>query len=131
MSSDTDGAAGLPSRVHVVHPDVDDYRGASRCSICGDLPETVGTPRIPIEMIADDKLVNALVDRGDDRIPVFGRRCTNHRHETIIPSPPVLAPDSFVPVDVVIDGEITTASAPEPVLPDDYPTEPDTTELTA
>lgn len=98
-------------RVSVCQPDVAEYDSVAFCPLCGR-EVTPGTPRAPASVILDGEVAAGL----DDKVPVFGYECDRHRGtDVILPAPVSLAPDSYVPVDADVDGEVTGVAIPEPV----------------
>ncbi|KOX92831.1 hypothetical protein AMS69_10255 [Haloarcula rubripromontorii] len=100
-------------RVCVRSPDVPDHEDEAFCPVCGrGCKESVGTPQIPADVLLDHDVLAAV----GDEIPVFGYRCDRHRAaEFVLPAPVALAPESFVPVDAEIDGEVIAVAVPDPV----------------
>jgi len=100
-------------RVCVRSPEIPDYEGEAYCPICGrECQETVGTPQMPADALLDHDVLAAV----EGEIPVYGYRCGRHRTvEFVLPAPVALAPESFVPVDAEIDGEVSEVAVPEPV----------------
>lgn len=118
MSLDAPPSAdlGLRPRVAVVVPEVDAYTEGVRCPRCQREHHTVGTPGVPVEIVADDELVVALQADDVDELPVFGWRCDRHRVDVVLPAPFAIAPEPYRPVEATLDGEDLTLAVPAPVL---------------
>lgn len=116
MTLSADLASGR-RRVCVRAVDVSPYDGTVFCPVCGsEVQDSVGTPQIPTDTLLDFEIANA---HGDE-IPVYGYRCGDHRQsEFLLPAPVSLAPESFVPVDAELDGEVSAVAVPPAVLEDD------------
>ncbi len=121
MSLDAPNAReiGLPPRVHIAPAEVDDYTGGETCPRCGRQLHTLGTPRVPIEVVADDALAVALQEADEYDLPVFGWHCDRHRVEVVLPAPYDVAPDPYEPVTAVLDELELTLAVPTPSLPID------------
>jgi len=87
--------------------DVDEVDGAVRCPVCacrlhrGDLK----TPTVPPNLLDD-----ATVD-----VCARAYICTRHRVDIVALEPASIAPETFVPVEAVINGEVARIAVPEPV----------------
>jgi len=110
-------SAGRGRQVCVRAVDVAPYDGAVFCPVCGrNVQESVGPPQIP----TDSLLAFDIAERLGETIPVYGFRCVDHRRsELLLPAPISLAPESFVPVDAELDGEVSEVAVPPAVLEDD------------
>lgn len=94
-------------RTVVLLADYDEYLGAAHCPICGtDVTHEVGTPDVPA------RFFNAPID---DALPAFGWRCHCRRFDLALVAPEEVAPESYAPVEITLDGETHTIAVPEPV----------------
>jgi len=95
------------ARTVVLVADYDEYCDAAFCPICGtDVTSEVGTPAVPA------RFFEAPVD---EDLPAFGWRCSCRRFDLVLVAPENVAPESFAPVEITVDGETTTIAIPEPV----------------
>jgi len=95
------------SRTVVLVADYDEYLDATHCPICGtDVTHEVGTPEVPARFF-DERI--------DEDLPAFGWRCDCRRFDLVLVAPDDVAPDSYVPVEITLDGETNTIAVPEPV----------------
>jgi len=110
-------SAGRGRRVCIRAVDVPPYDGSVFCPVCGqNVQDSVGTPQIPTDALLEFNIAEAL----GETIPVYGFRCADHRRsEFLLPAPVSLAPESFVPVDAELDGEVSEVAVPPAVLEDD------------
>jgi hypothetical protein len=94
--------------------DVAPYDDVVFCPACGrEVQDTVGTPQIPTETLLDFEVAEVV----GDEIPVYGYRCNQHRSVDVLLAAPVdLAPESYVPVDAELDGEVSAVAVPPAVL---------------
>lgn len=93
-------------RTVVLVADYDEYLDAAYCPVCGaDVTHEVGTPTVPAHFF------EAL----DEDLPAFGWRCDCRRFDLVLVAPDEVAPESYAPVEITLDGETTTIAVPEPV----------------